>query len=50
MFCIESLETTLDKEREWKMLEDVISSLQNVLIYMVLLEVTCFIQKKLDSI
>ncbi|TEA34609.1 hypothetical protein DBR06_SOUSAS16210017, partial [Sousa chinensis] len=33
-----------------KMLEDVISSLQNVLIYMVLLEVTCFIQKKLDSI
>nr|XP_059875953.1 mitochondrial import receptor subunit TOM5 homolog [Delphinus delphis] len=50
MFCIESLETTLDKERKWKMLQDVISSLQNVLIYMVLLEVTCFIQKKLDSI
>ncbi|XP_060011972.1 mitochondrial import receptor subunit TOM5 homolog [Lagenorhynchus albirostris] len=49
MFCIESLETTLDKERKWKMLEDVIS-LQNVLIYMVLLGVTCFIQKKLDSI
>uniref|UniRef100_A0A8C0CNT8 Uncharacterized protein n=1 Tax=Balaenoptera musculus TaxID=9771 RepID=A0A8C0CNT8_BALMU len=45
-----SLEMTLDKERKWKMLEDVISSLQNVLLYTVLLGVTCFIQKKLGSI
>uniref|UniRef100_A0AC11AWF2 Uncharacterized protein n=1 Tax=Ovis aries TaxID=9940 RepID=A0AC11AWF2_SHEEP len=39
----------LGKERKQKMLQDVISALQKVFIYMGLLGVSCFILKKLDS-
>uniref|UniRef100_A0AAA9TKL7 Uncharacterized protein n=2 Tax=Bos TaxID=9903 RepID=A0AAA9TKL7_BOVIN len=40
----------LGKERKQKILQDVISSPQKVFIYMILLGVSCFILKKLDSI
>ncbi|XP_062940088.1 mitochondrial import receptor subunit TOM5 homolog [Cynocephalus volans] len=51
MFQIESLAPKLDpEEMKWKMCEDVISSIQNFLIYMALLRVTPFILKKSESI
>ncbi|XP_045227268.2 mitochondrial import receptor subunit TOM5 homolog [Macaca fascicularis] len=51
MFRIEGLAPKLDpEEMKRKMREDVISSIQNFLIYVALLQVTPFIFKKLDSI
>ncbi|XP_066096401.1 mitochondrial import receptor subunit TOM5 homolog [Saccopteryx bilineata] len=51
MFRIEGLVPKLDlEEMKWKMREDVISSIRNLLIYVTLLRVTPFILRKLDSI
>ena len=51
MFPIEGLAWKLDPEEiKGKMRKDVISSLQNFLIYVVLLRVTPFVLKKLDRI
>lgn len=50
-FPMEGLAWKLDhKEMRWKMCKDVISSTQNFLIYVALLQVALLILKKLDSI
>nr|XP_045007219.1 mitochondrial import receptor subunit TOM5 homolog [Jaculus jaculus] len=51
MLQIEGLTPKLDlEEMKHKMHEDMLSSIQNFLIYVALLRVTPFILKKLDSI
>ncbi|XP_054992178.1 mitochondrial import receptor subunit TOM5 homolog [Sorex araneus] len=51
MFRIKCLMLKLDPEEiKRKMLEEMISSIRNFLIYVALLQVTPFILKKLDSI
>uniref|UniRef100_A0A8D2FAP4 Mitochondrial import receptor subunit TOM5 homolog n=1 Tax=Theropithecus gelada TaxID=9565 RepID=A0A8D2FAP4_THEGE len=51
MFQIQGLVQKLDREgMKWKVCEDVISSIRNVLIYVALLQIIPFILKKLHSI